>query len=183
LAGHRGQQRGRLGHPLLQPLTAQGVVGPVAVADQRVHQLLPRGPILPVAGRLARRPVVVLALQQLPDLDLQRWRAGAQQPTDRATDHRHGVLGGDRVLQRGRVQHAAHPDQPHPASQRTRHPEDPVRILRTTQPSPQIDQHGVGEAGRLLPSYRIGHPGRVPPANIKGEAVSRLPIRQALQPL
>jgi hypothetical protein len=83
LAGHDGQQRRRLGQPRIQPLAPQGVVGPVAVADQPVHQLLPRGPILPVAGRLSRCLIIVIAAQQAADLDLQRWRAGAQQPTDR----------------------------------------------------------------------------------------------------
>ena len=70
LAGDGGQQRGRLGHPWVQPLAPQGVVGPVGVADQRVHQLLPGGPIGPVTGRLARRGVVVLALQPRSHLGL-----------------------------------------------------------------------------------------------------------------
>jgi hypothetical protein len=50
-------------------------------------------------------------------------------------------------------------------------------------PDGQLNQHGVGEAGRLLPSHRIGHPGRIAPAHVEGEPVGRLPIRQALQPL
>ena len=41
LAGDGGQQHGRLGDPRVQPLVPQGVVGPVAVADQGVHQRLP----------------------------------------------------------------------------------------------------------------------------------------------
>ena len=174
---------GRLGHPGVQPLAPQGVVGPVGVADQRVHQRLAGGPIGPVTGRLARRGVVVLALQPRSHLGLERGRAGPQQPPDRPPQHRHGVLGGDRVLQRRRVQHPLDPDQPHLAGQLAGHPEDPIRIRRAAQPRPQIHQHGVGEAGRLLPSHRIGHPGRIPPAHIEGEPVGRLPIRQALQPL
>ena len=158
-------------------------MGPVAVADQGVHQLLAASTVGPVTSRLAGRSVVILALQQRADLRGQRRRAGAQQPPDGATDHRHGVLGGDRVLQGGRVQHPPHPDQPHLTAQRTSHPEDPIRILRTAQPGPQIHQHRVGEAGRLLPSHRIGHPGRIAPAHVEGEPVGRLPIRQPLQPL
>ena len=183
LAGDGGQQRGRLGHPFIQPLAPQGIVRPVGVADQRVHQRLPSLAILPVTGRLARRSIVVLALQPRPHLRLERRWAGPQQPPDRASDHRDRVLGGDRVLQRGRVQHPPHPNQPHLAGQLAGHPEDPIRIGRATQPSPQIHQHRVRKAGRLLPSHGIGHPSRIPPAHIKGEPVGRLPIRQALQPL
>ena len=71
LAGHRGQQRRRLGHPRIQPFAPQGKVGPAGIPDQRVHQRLTGRPIGPVTGRLARRPVVVLALQQPPDLGRQ----------------------------------------------------------------------------------------------------------------
>jgi len=167
-----GQQRGRLGHPLLQPLTAQGVVGPVGVADQRVHQLLPRLAVLPVTGRLARRGVVILALQARSHLRLQRRRTSPQQPPDRAPDHRDRVLGGHRVLQRGRVQHPLDPDQPRLAGQRAGHPEDPVRIGRAAQPGPQRAGHhqpvegdhaaGVGrEPGQRRPRVR---PGEDPPA-------------------
>ena len=176
LAGHHGQQHGRLGHPFIQPLAPQGVMGPVGVTDQRVHQRLAGGPVAPVAGRLARRGIVVLALQPRSHLRLELRRAGPHQPPDRPPQHRDGVLGGDRVLQRRRVQHPLDPDQPHLAGQLTGHPEDPIRILRAAQPGPQIHQHRVGEAGRLLASHRIGHPGRIPPAHIEGEPVGRLPI-------
>jgi hypothetical protein len=43
-------------------------VGPVGVADQGVDQRLTGGPVGPVTGRLARRPVVIIALEQVPDL-------------------------------------------------------------------------------------------------------------------
>ena len=158
-------------------------MGPVGIADQGVHQLLAGRPVGPVTSRLAGCAVVVVALQQRPDLGLQRRWAGPQQPPDRASDHRDRVLGGDRVLQRGRVQHPLDPDQPQLAGEFAGDPEDPIRIGRAAQPRPQVDQHRVGEAGRLLPSHRIGHPGRVPPAHSKGEPVGRLPITQALQPL
>ena len=93
LAGDGGQQRRCLGHPGVQPLAPQGVMRPVAVADQRIHQLLAGGPIGPVTSRLARRSVVILALEQAPDLGRQRRRAGPQQPPDRPPQHGHGVLG------------------------------------------------------------------------------------------
>jgi hypothetical protein len=54
----------------------------VAIEDQRGHQLLMGGPILPGEGRPARRGVVV-ALQQASDPGGKRPRAGAQQPPDR----------------------------------------------------------------------------------------------------
>jgi hypothetical protein len=156
---------------------------PIGVADQRIDQRLAGSTVGPVTSRLARGAVVVVALQQPTDLRLQlRW-AGPQQAPDRPAQHGHRVLGGDRVLQRGRVQHPAHPDQPHLAGQRTGHPEDPIRIGRAAQPGAKVDQHRVGKAGRLLPSHRIRHPSRIPPAHIEGEPIRRLPIRQTLQPL
>jgi hypothetical protein len=183
LAGHRRQQFGRLGHPGVQPLLAQGKVGPIGVADQGVHQRLPSGPVGPVTSRLARRGVVICTLQARSHLGLERGRTSPQQSPDRAPQHGHGVLGGDRVLQWGRVQHSLDPDQPQLAGQVTGHPEDPIRVDRGSQPSPEVHQHRMGEAGRLLPSHRIGHPGRIAPAHIESEPVRRLPIRQALQPL
>jgi hypothetical protein len=128
LAGDGGQQRRRLGHPGVQPLVPQGVVGPVAVADQRIHQLLAGGPIGPVTSWLAGRGVVVLAAEQAPDLGRQRRRAGPQQAPDRPAQHGHGVLGGDRVLQGCGVQHSLDPDQPHLTGQLRRHSEDPIRV-------------------------------------------------------
>jgi hypothetical protein len=183
LTGDGGQQRRRLDHSWGQPLAPQPIVGPVGVADQRVHQHLAGSTVGPVTGRLARRPVIVVSLQQPPDLGLQLRRAGPQQPPDRAPDHRDRVLGGDRVLQRGRVQHPLDPHQPHLAGQLAGDPEDPIRIGRAAQPGPQIDQHGVGEAGRLLPGHPISHPGGVPPADVEGEPVGRLSVRQPFQPL
>jgi hypothetical protein len=158
-------------------------VGPVGVADQGVHQRLPSLAIGPVTSRLAGRGVVVVALQQRADLSGQPWRAGPQQPSNGAPQHGHGVLGGDRILQGCRVQHSAHPDQPQLAGQLAGHSEDPVRVLGAAQPGAEVHQHGVGEAGRLLASHGIGHSSGVPPAHVEGEAVGRLPIRQALQPL
>jgi hypothetical protein len=83
LAGDGGQQHGRLSGSFIQPLTPQGVVGPVGVADQGVHQLLAGGRIGPVTGRLPRCGVVVLTLQARSYLRLERGRAGPQQPPDR----------------------------------------------------------------------------------------------------
>jgi hypothetical protein len=183
LAGDGGQQHRRLSHSWVQPLASQGKVGPVGVADQRIHQRLTGGPVGPVTSRLARGGIAILALQARshPGLEL-RW-AGPQQPPDRPPQHRDGVLGGDRILQRGRVQHPLDPHQPHLTCEVAGHPEDPIRVLRAAQPGGQVDQDRVGEAGRLLPSHRIGRPGRVPPAHVEGEAVGRLPITQAFQAL
>ena len=108
-------------------------MGPVGIPDQRVDQRLAGRPIGPVTGRLAGRGIVVLALQLGPDLGRQRRRAGPPQPPDGAPQHGHRVLGGDRVLQGGRVQH---PDQPDLMGQRTGDPEDPIGILGAAQPGP-----------------------------------------------
>jgi hypothetical protein len=93
LAGHGGQEHRCFGGSWIQPLVPQGKVGPVGVADQRVHQRLPGGPVGPVTSWLAGCAVVVLALQQLADLRGQQWRAGAQQPPDGTPQHRDRVLG------------------------------------------------------------------------------------------
>jgi hypothetical protein len=54
-------------------------MGPIGIPDQGVHQRLPGGRVLPVAGRLARRGIVVLTLQPRSHLGLElRW-AGPQQ--------------------------------------------------------------------------------------------------------
>jgi hypothetical protein len=53
LADHRGQQLGRLGELGAQPVVAQGIQGPIAVAEQGIHQLLPCLRVVPVADRLA----------------------------------------------------------------------------------------------------------------------------------
>src|SRR5215216_3022360 len=68
-------------------------MGPIGIPDQSVHQRLPGGRVLPVAGRLARRGIVVLTLQPRSHLRLERGWAGPQQPTDRPAQHRDGVLG------------------------------------------------------------------------------------------
>jgi hypothetical protein len=62
LAGHGGQQHGRLSGSWVQPLPAQGIVGPVGIADQGVHQRLPSGPVGPVTGRLAGRGVSIVTV-------------------------------------------------------------------------------------------------------------------------
>jgi hypothetical protein len=52
-------------------------VGPVGITDQGVHQLLAVGPI---TGRLARRSIVIVALQPRSQLGLERGRAGPSSP-------------------------------------------------------------------------------------------------------
>jgi hypothetical protein len=183
LTGDGGQQFGRLSGSRIQPLAPQGVMGSVGVTDQLIHQRLPGSPVGPVTSRLARRGVVILTLQARSHLSLERGWTSPQQSPDRAPQHRDGVLGGDRVLQGRRVQHPLDPDQPHLAGQVAGHPEDPIRVGRGPQPSPEVDQHRMRKRGRLLPSHRVSHPGRIPPAHVEGEPVGRLPIRQALQPL
>jgi hypothetical protein len=72
LAGDDGQQLARPRDPRVQPFAAQGIVSPVGVADQRVHQLLAGGGVVPVAGRLPRCGVVVLATQPRSHLRLEQ---------------------------------------------------------------------------------------------------------------
>jgi hypothetical protein len=55
-------------------------MGPVGVADQRIHQRLASLAILPVTGRLARRDIVLLTLQAHSHLGLELGWTGPQQP-------------------------------------------------------------------------------------------------------
>jgi hypothetical protein len=67
LADDGGQQLGGLGDLGADLAAAQRAKDPVAIAEQGVDQLLARGRILPVADRLARGLVVVIAGQRRPD--------------------------------------------------------------------------------------------------------------------
>jgi len=64
LADHGRQQLGRLGGVWAELDAAQGVQRPVAIPEQRVHQLLAGGLIVPVADRLAGLLVVVVTQQR-----------------------------------------------------------------------------------------------------------------------
>ena len=98
LADHGGQQLGRLGDLRAELAAAKRTQGAVAIPKQGVHQLLTGVWVVPVADRLARGFVVVIAGQRRPHQAGQLRRAGPQQPTDRAAQQRDRVLGGDRVL-------------------------------------------------------------------------------------
>jgi hypothetical protein len=76
LADHRGQQLGGLGDLGAKLPAAQRAKGPVAIAEQRVHQLLAGDRVLPVTDRLTRGHIVVIALERRPDQSGQFRRAG-----------------------------------------------------------------------------------------------------------
>jgi hypothetical protein len=78
LAHYDRQQFGRLPHARIQRLAAQDSQAPVAITGQRVDQPLAGDRVVPVTGRLARRPIVVGPLQPLTDPAGQLRRAGAR---------------------------------------------------------------------------------------------------------
>jgi hypothetical protein len=176
LADDRGQHITRLGHPVGELAALQHAQRGIGITDQRIHQRLARLGVSPITRRLARRLIVILAVQHRPHCALQPAVARSQQPADRATHQRDGVLGGHRVEQRRRVQRALESDQARLRRDLLGDPPDPLGIPRRPQAGAQVHQHRVRTAGgRLLP---VAHPGRMPPARIEGEPLSRLPVRQ-----
>jgi hypothetical protein len=83
LADDGGQQLGRLGDLGTEPLAAERTQGPVAVAEQRIHQLFPGGWVVPVADRLACLLIIVITLERRAHRRGQLRRTRPQHPPDR----------------------------------------------------------------------------------------------------
>ena len=179
LADHGGQQPRRLIDLGVERPPIQRIHQRHRVAGQRIHQHLPRGAVVVVTHRLARRHVVVITGQQRPQLGVQTRADHRQQSPDRRADQRDRVHGGHRVIQRGRVQHPPPAHQPGGLGHLQGDLKDPVRPTRAGQPGPHVHQHGVHKP-RIV---EIQTPRRVLPARVEREPLHRLPIRQALEPL
>jgi hypothetical protein len=170
---HRMAADREVAHPNCAPAVELGLYPTAQAPDHGGRGLDGEPPF--AAHHLGRDDLkAVQAEQRCGELDRQR----AQQPTDPTAHQGHGVAGGNRVEQRGGIQHPAHPDQPDPAGQLGRHPEDPIRIGRGAQPRPQLHQHRMRK-----PRHLVIHAGGVPPAQVIGKPIHGFPIRATLQPL
>jgi hypothetical protein len=178
LADHGGQQRGRLRHPRLELPTVEGAQQRPRVPRRRVHQRLTGRPVLPVTDRLPGTRIAVAAAQQPAQLTFQLGVGRLEQPADRRPDHGDGVHRGDRVIQRGGVQHRFPSDQPG-LRRLQRHLEDPVRPGGGGQPGTHVHQHRVHERRTVEVQPARG----VLPPRVEDEPVRRLPVRAPLDPL
>jgi hypothetical protein len=151
------------------------------VVDQRRHQRILGGRVVPVDLRLARGGVVVAAAHRC-DLG---GRAGhlPPDPADRGDQLGDGVLGGDRIGQDRGVHRPPPPTSKHPGL--LHHPPDrlvdPLRPRGAGQPLPP-----VGQRGRMKPPIVQGHPSGDLPAQITAGrlgSLGSLGIRQVIQAL
>lgn len=182
LAGDDSQQLHGVGRRARQRLGVERLQRRQAVPDQRVDERLLRLGIVPVADRLARTRVIVIAGQHRPHPDRQGAIAMIQRPqqlADCGAQLRHRVLGGHRVVDRRRVEHP-HPlaHQPGLDGHRLDVFEQPPRPFPYPQPVPQTDQGRRVERHRRSVDPSRGLPGQVPL-----QAVARLLVRQALMGL
>lgn len=138
----------------------------------------PRLFVVPVAHRLARGLVVVVALKLLFELAGELLRARPQETPDGAADEGHRVLGRDRVVERRGVKHPLDAEEPGGCGDLGRDPKDPVGIARVPQARPHVDEHRVHE-----PQVGLGDAGRVLPPQVEREAVDRLAVGAALEAL
>jgi len=175
LAGHQRQQRDRLGLLIVQVDLADRLEHRQRVIHQPRHQRLPGLGVVPGAVGLAW-PVIVVR----PHLDLTcPWHQPAH-PADRRDQLADRVLGGDRVLQEGGVQHPPAPPLEHPG--RLDHladgVKDPPRPLRGPQARPPVHQHRGVEALVIQAQPAGDLPGDVAPQRADG-----LPVAETLQGL
>ena len=105
LAGHKGQQRSRLGCLAVQLVAVEHGEGGVGVAHQSVDQGVSSGGVVPVTGGLAQGGVIVVAAQHGADLASQLRSQGGQHLADGGAQLGDGVLGGHRVVEGGGVEH------------------------------------------------------------------------------
>jgi hypothetical protein len=139
LTGDQGKQPNRLGLLSVQFGASHGRQDRQCVADQRADQPVAGLGVIPGAGRLAHGMVVVMGEQG----ERGRSRDEATHPADRGDQLRHGVLGGDRVVQQGGVQRPPLPalEDPGLGHHGTDSLEDPLWPLRAAQPGPPQGQH------------------------------------------
>src|SRR5271165_3612882 len=179
LPHHRREKTGGLAQTVGKRPTVEEDEHGVRVARQRVDQCLTRCLVVPVACRLAGRRVVVVPLENRAHLPSDPFVSNPKDAADRGTDHRHGVLRRHGIVERRRVQH---PLATHHAGflRHVEHGvEDPVRVLRPTQPRPHVHQHRVDER-RVLDVQTTR---RVLPAHVEREPIHRLPVGETLDPL
>ncbi len=181
---HHG--RTELARPLDVPVELPALQHPQAaryIGRQLVDER-PRGlAVLPVARRLPRGPVVVIALQHRPQLGPESGRIEAlrlpQQPAERRAEQRHRVLRGDGVVERRGVQHTLSREQLRLARHRERGLEDAPGALGAGEASPHRDQDRVHEARRVVVESAAGEL----PAGVPLEGRHRLAVGEAVESL
>ncbi len=145
LAEQRREQRGGLGERGRSgsPSSAASTASPSrAMASTRASRAAASSQS---AAGLPPVAVVVVAAEHRPQVGLPLAR-GAEHAPDRATHQGHRVHGGDRVVQRGRVEHPPDAQEPGPLRGLEGPLEDPPRTVRAGEPRAHVDEHGVGEA-------------------------------------
>jgi len=147
----------------------------VAVEGELLHERLAGLRIVPVARRLARLLVVVVALEAAADLGGELVADDGEQAYKRRANQRDRVLRRDGVVERGRIQHALAPDEPCPARRIEHYLEDPIRLVGPTEPLAHLHQDRVREAGVI----EIERARRILPACIEREGVHRLAVAHA----
>lgn len=116
------------------------------IARQCVYQCLARIDVIPVAVGLARRDVVIVALEAAATLSSKFAGAAAQQGTNGRANERHCVLRCDRVVERRRVEHSLAANQSYSSRDVERGLEDSIGARRTSQALSHVDQNRVREA-------------------------------------
>lgn len=112
LSNHvRGKLR-RLMHIARQWAIMKHAQHGVRVASERIDELFARRLVVPLALRLARARVVIVAFQHGAQLHNESIARNSQQTPDRRANHRHRVLRRNGVIQRRRIQHALASNQP-----------------------------------------------------------------------
>jgi hypothetical protein len=171
LAGHQPQQPDRLGLGGVQVAVLDHGKHGQRIGHQRAHQPLAGLGVVPGTGRLARVLVIVMSAK------LQR-RSGRVKPThppDRPNQLGDHVLGGDRVIQQGRVQRTplAALEDPGLGDHRPHRLEDPLGTVRGPQPAAPQGQHRRMEAlvGQGQPTGDL-------PGDVLAKLRGRLPVRQ-----
>ena len=144
------------------------------IPGARIYQRRPGRLVIPVDLRLGQAGGLVGAAPHHPQLGRQPPLRHLQQPPDRRAQQRDGVHGGDRVLQRGGVQHPPHPDQPSLPGRSHGDLKDPLWSGRGGQPRPHVHQHGMAEAGVVKGQPTAG----VLPAGVEAERLDCLAVRQ-----
>ena len=169
------QQPQGVGLFLVQVKALAGFYHRSAVGYQPVHQPGPGLGIGPVTARFGLR-FIIMGRQHQPGC----FGDDAAATPYLGPDHRHRVLGSNRVVQNRRVQSPTRPTCQHP---RPRHHlphrvEHTIRTITTPQPGPPQSQHR-----RMKPPIGQRQTRRRLPPDITTQPLHRFPIRHRLQRL
>jgi hypothetical protein len=175
LAGHQRQQRHRLGLLITQLRIGDRRQRHQRVVDQPRHQRLLGLRVIPGTLGLARTVIVMR-----PKLDLAGLPDQPAHPADRRHQLGDRVLGGDRILQDGGVQHPPTPTGKHPGGLHDLADsiQDPPRPRRAADAVAPVHQHRGMEALVVQPQPTGDLPG-----DVAAQRGDRLPVRQTLQRL